>query len=412
MKHSTKTAVYRGITRRFFVKIILAALSVPVFSQLKKLQPAQSAKKAARKKSNVVKVYMVRNGDCFQNISRLFRLMGGIAKYIDPTDIVVIKGNAQWPNQGYTHTGCIKAVIDEILRIPKFSGEILICDNIQNVFNHHGIEQTGFGATPPNRKHNWPEHNWESLAAYYRSRGKKVAVKQWKNSPPDSTYKGPADGEGWVRDFFSFHDMTVYLSYPVFKSPLTSGRMIDMKKGVWERGKGYTGRTVKTIFMPTLNNHDWEGGKEDYAGVTSAIKSFFGATEIHIGDNATIRRGWTTCHHMHSASYTKGRADYAGELTARYIQRMYAPVFYITAAMWSGHHSRMGAATETRTVLACENPATLDYVACKHVISPHAPWLDPDRLNNTRKQILGCIGGGIGTINPKNYKIVAYDFSR
>ena len=60
-------------------------------------------------------------------------MLDGVAKFINPTDVVVIKANAQWPNQGYTHTGCIKGVIDAILAIPGFSGEILICDNIQSV---------------------------------------------------------------------------------------------------------------------------------------------------------------------------------------------------------------------------------------------------------------------------------------
>ena len=71
------------------------------------------------------------NGDCFQNIAKVLELAGGIERYINATDVVVIKANGQWPNQGYTHTGCIKAVIDAILGIPGFSGEILICDNIQ-----------------------------------------------------------------------------------------------------------------------------------------------------------------------------------------------------------------------------------------------------------------------------------------
>jgi hypothetical protein len=179
--------------------------------------------------------------------------------------------------------------------------------------------------------------------------------------------------------------------------------MIDMKNGVWEGGN-YTGRSVKTIVMPTLNNHGY--GVESYAGITSAIKSFFGATEIHISENAT----WRSHYHIHSCSFTFDKADYAGELTARFINTMYAPNLYVTAAMWSGYESRTGGAVETKTVLACENPATLDYVACRDVISPYQSWLNPDLDNNTRKQITGCIGGGIGTINLTDFEIIAYDF--
>jgi len=50
--------------------------------------------------------------------AKLWDMLGGVERYIGPNDVVVIKGNAQWPNQGYTHTGCIKAVIDRILATP------------------------------------------------------------------------------------------------------------------------------------------------------------------------------------------------------------------------------------------------------------------------------------------------------
>ena len=316
----------------------------------------------------------------------------------------MIKANAQWPNQGYTHTGCIKAVIDEILAIPGFSGEVLICDNTQL---GGSIGAIGFDATPSNRSHNWPDYNWNELAEHYQNLGEPVAVKRWLNSS-GSAISSPSQGEGWVRDFFSFHGNNSYLSYPIFESPLTAGRMIDMRNGVWENG-GYTGREVKTIFMPTLNNHG-SSYNEDYAGITSAIKCFFGATEIHGGEGGTLN-GYEN---MHTASYSNGSPNgalYAGELAARFINRMYQPVLYITCAIWSGHESRTGSAVETKTVLACTNPATLDFVAGRDVIGPHNSNLNPIYDNNTRRQILGCISGGIGTITEGDYSVVSYDFS-
>lgn len=344
-------------------------------------------------------VYMAKNGDCFQNVAKVFELMGGIGAIIDKEDVVVIKGNGQWPKQGYTHTGCIKAVIDEILAIPDYSGEIFICDNVQE---YGSAGQTGFDATAGYRGNNWPDYNWNELAAAYRGNGKPVTAKKWISST--GTISGPTDGEGWIRDFFSFHGNNVYLSYPIFASTLVPGRMIDMKNGVWESG-AYTGRKVKAIFMPTLNNHG--NASEDYAGVTSAIKSFFGATEIHDGVGGTF----SGARNIHTASYSIDNATYAGEMAARYITTMYSPVLYITAAMFSGHQSRTDAATETKTVLACTNPATLDYIACRDVISPYASWLNPDNNNNTRKQILGCISGGIGTITSGSYSVVSHDFN-
>ena len=385
-----------GMTRREFLKafgIASSALTLsPFFLDRLSMAIAQIPPK--------VKVYLVKNGDCFQNVSKIWEL-GGFDRYIDKDDFVVIKGNGQWENQGYTHTGCIKGVVDEILGISGFSGEVFICDNVQI---YGGAERTGFDATPPYRINNWPDHNWTTLANAYKSDNKPVGVKRWLNSEGDIS--GPADGEGWIRSYFPYYGRDTYLSYPIFESPLSSGVMVDMKNGIWENGS-YTGQKVKAIFMPNLNNHG-SPSYEDYAGITSAVKSFFGATEIHGGVDGRFN-GY---YNMHSSTYARDQADYAGELTARYISNLYSPVLHITAAMWSGHGSRTGIndAAETKTVLACENPATLDYVACKYVISPYKSFLDPDQNNNTRRQITGCIAGGVGTINPAEFEIVSYDF--
>jgi hypothetical protein len=392
--------------RQFLRQVGLASGAVALTPLL-----VESLATVAQGAADSTRVWKTKNGDCFQNTAKLWDMLGGPAKYIGADDIVVIKANAQWPNQGYTHTGCIKGVIDKILEIPGFAGEILICDNVTT---NDIAGQLGFDATTSYRTHNWPNHNWNSLAAEYQASGKPVAAKKWaQGSWRAITFPGvsgwnPADGDGWVRSFFTYNGRPTYLSYPIFQSPLTSGRMIDMKNGVWEKG-GYTGRKVKAIFMPTLNNHG--SGSEDYAGVTSAIKSFFGATEINTTENAT----WNGYYHIHASSFAQGSAQSAGELVGKYIKEMYAPVLYIAAAMWSGSQNRTGSgssdAVETKTVLACENPVTLDFISCRDVISPYASWLDPTQSNNTRKQMLGCNSQGIGTLDTTKMEVIAYDFN-
>jgi hypothetical protein len=355
-------------------------------------------------------------------MTKLLDMLGGIGKYIGPNDVVVIKGNAQWPCQGYTHTGCIKEVIDAILAIPGYSGEVLICDDTQNYTR--GAGQSGFDATAPYRVNNWPDQNWTTLAAAYQAQGKKVGAKRWLNmatltAPPSLPYFAlwnPANGEGWSRYFFDNGGRPSYLSWPVFQSPVTPGRMLDMKYGVWEGGS-YTGRSVKTIVMPTLNNHAWvnHGGNEDECGVTSAIKSFFGATEIHAPGNCTTYNGFYHIHSYCPASF--GQA--IGELVGRFITNLYSPVLYITPAMYVGWKNRWepDGAFAANTVLACTNPVTLDYISCRDVISSpvyaptYAPWLNPDNDNNTRRQILGCNSYGIGTIDPQQFEVMTFDFN-
>lgn len=382
-----------SLNRRQFIKSAAAMLGATALPE-----PSFASAGINQGRALPNRVYVAKNGGYQQNTDKIWDMLGGPESYFGANDVIVIKGNGQWPNQGYTHTGCIKVVIDRILAMPGFSGEVLICDNVQE----YGYpENTGFDVPVERRVHNWPDHNWDTLAAEYQTNGHPVAAVRWQTSP--DTITGPQDGEGWMRTFWSFHGEDTYYSYPVFQSPI-SGNLIDMKFGVWS-GSGYTGQQVRTIVMPTLNNHGYMSS--DYAGVTSAIKSFIGATEIHDGQGATFQghSNW------HRTSFGRRRADYCGELTAMYTQQCYAPVLYITPAIWSGHESRTGGAIETDTVLACTNPATLDFVACRDVISPYAPYLDPTQSNNTQLQIQGCINAGLGSIDPGEMSIELFDFS-
>jgi len=407
----------RGISRRGFLKkygILSSALTLSPYFIERWSALAQSS-------GGATMVYKVKNGpDCFQNISKLLQLLGGISAFISPTDVVVIKANAQWPNQGYTHTGCIKAVIDSILAIPGFSGEVLLCDCIQG--GGWGPGNYGFDVAAGNRVNNWPDKNWTELGNDYRAQGKPVATVQWRNDPtwrspsgalPSWSTWNPANGTGWSRYFFNYKGRNTYLSYPVFASPITPGRIIDIKNGIWENGL-YTGRRDKAIFMPTLNNHSYDGGGEDYAGITSAIKSFFGASEIFHGSPTYISDDyvWNGFYNLHSDSYTYYDALTAGNMVGKFINTLYSPVLYITSAMYSGWFNRTATngAAFTNTVLACTNPASLDYISCRDVISPYASWLNPDQNNNTRKQIIGCINQGVGTIDPLQLQLVTYDF--
>jgi len=81
--------------------------------------------------------------------------------------------------------------------------------------------------------------------------------------------------------------------------------------------------------------------------------------------------------------------------------------------MWSGWYSRTSTtgAAATNTVLACENPVSLDFISCRDVISPYASWLNPTLSNNSRLQMLGCNSQGIGTLDPLSIEVISYDFN-
>jgi hypothetical protein len=108
----------------------------------------------------------------------------------------------------------------------------------------------------------------------------------------------------------------------------------------------------------------------------------------------------------------------AGQLVGQFLNNLYSPVLYITAAIYSGWYSRVDAngAAFTNTVLACTNPVSLDFISCRDVISqvgsPHPTWLNPTNQNtNTYRQLSGCSSQGIGTIDPTQMELITYDFN-
>ena len=74
-------------------------------------------------------IYISKNGTPQQNITKVIEMAGGIEKFIEKNDIIVLKPNAQWWNQGRTNLAAIKGFIDLVHTIPEFNGEIIIAEN-------------------------------------------------------------------------------------------------------------------------------------------------------------------------------------------------------------------------------------------------------------------------------------------
>jgi len=76
-------------------------------------------------------VFLCRGEPPDKNIRKLMKMLGGVESVFGKDDIVVIKPNSQWWLQGMTNTDSIVALIEMILALPGFSGEIIIADNHQ-----------------------------------------------------------------------------------------------------------------------------------------------------------------------------------------------------------------------------------------------------------------------------------------
>lgn len=385
------------ITRRQFLKSAVTVTAAKLLSPFfKRLSPSVQAQ------SGPEHIYIVKNGSPTTNVQQVIALAGGIQNYVDTNDVVVLKPNGQWPLQGYTHTECMKALIDVILNRPGgFAGEIIVIEHV------HRDPTTALSgsycwnmSTGSNRQNNWPDMNYFELMNDYHTRGitNVTAIPLYESGQGDFvTVSGPADlspsQHGWVRTTYTTaaNGRTCRLSHPILRSAY-SGKLVDLKNGVWNGG--YTGQQVKLIFLPTLNNH-WVFGYEDYAGPTSALKCHLGIVEF-AGESGDVS--------LHDVGYISPISPQAmGESVGHLITQVLLPTFYLTCAEYTGYRGRTDpSAAHTRTVGLCTDPVTLDYWMCKYIMYPCASsqtFMNPDNNNHLRQALIGCNAKGVGTIN-------------
>ena len=393
-------------TRREFLKIGAAAASLLGLRAAPFLASA-----APRSPAAPASVYVARNGTPVTNVQQAIALAGGIQQFIGYDDAVVLKPNGQWPLQGYTHTECMKALIDVILDRPGgFGGEVIIAEHVHRSATDTLGSSYCWNMSSDNRTNNWPDMNYFELVADYHNRGipNVTAVPLLDSGVGDFVaVTGPADlsagQHGWVRTTYTTtaNGRTCRLSHPILRSSY-SGRLIDLQNGVWEGG-GYNGQQVKLIFLPTLNNHG-SLNYEDYAGPTSALKCHLGIVEF-AGSGG---------YNLHGVGYNTPISPQAmGETVGHLITQVISPTFYLTCAEYTGYRSRTSTtAAHTRTVGLCADPVTLDYWMCKYVMYPCATsqtFMNPDNDNHLRQALIGCSAKGVGTIDEAEMDVHVWD---
>lgn len=254
-------------TRRKFLKQIAGYLAFSWLTPVSKL----FAKNKVAHADPVAHIYVSKNGTPVTNMKKVIQMAGGIQRFVDEDDAVVIKPNLQWRNQGYTHTLATKTLIEIILQRPGgFTGEILIAED------HVSFTRTdqGWYATPENRLNNWPDMNYREMIEDFQARGYPNVTAAPITNDTDNAINGPQDGPGYVYHYYTTANSPgangryTRIGYPILQSSY-SGKMMDTKNGVWEAGD-YTGQNVKLLFLPTLNAHS------SYAGITSAVKCHVG----------------------------------------------------------------------------------------------------------------------------------------
>jgi len=264
------------------------------------------------------------------------------------------------------------------------------------------------------------------MILYYRDNGhlNVNGIKLRRNQDDNALWpviNSPLDGQGWVRTEWTSpaSGCLFYLPYPIIRSPY-SNKLIDLKNGVYDNG--YADQPgLKFIKVPTLNNHGWDG-YEDYAGITSATKSFLGISELenNVGAyfNDIIHGNMHVYNATNCTSDANVRAFLTGEAVAGWMNTCRKPDLFLTTAEWVGWESRTGVgASNVKTVGIGEDPVSLDYYMSKYVLWPtklSQTFLNPDNdiaNNKTRQTLNGCNSLGYGTLNEAEIAAFVYDFN-
>lgn len=75
-------------------------------------------------------IYRAVNGPPAENLKKVINMMGGIETLLGREDVVVIKPNAQWWNQGAPNLAALKAFVELVMARPGgFNGEVVLAEN-------------------------------------------------------------------------------------------------------------------------------------------------------------------------------------------------------------------------------------------------------------------------------------------
>jgi hypothetical protein len=337
-------------------------------------------------------VFRALNGGPAENMEKVLSLMGGVGTLFGPEDIVILKPNLQWYNQGAPNVAAFHRLVALIMERPGgFRGEIVLAENI-----HRGAKPwtRGAWATPFARNSDLPGVvNYNDLAdRLSRDYGDRFSVCHLIDiASGGARVFAPADGPGYIlcdgtggvpllvldNGLQGPSRREVVMSYPVLKT--RRGTLVDYRRGVWEKGR-YTEQPVKFVNCAALNHHSV------YGGVTSAVKNYLGVSDLSGGpDPAHGGRLAGRFHNFHSFPFSGDKkGPVPGMLGAEvgyFLKTVRRPFLNITTAEFCGLAGRTGLpVARTRVVAASTDPVALDYHTSRDLLFANSriPAHDPD----------------------------------
>lgn len=372
-------------------------------------------------------IYRSVNGKPAENMAKIIDLMGGIDKVIGQQDVVVLKPNVQWWNQGSPNIAAIDTFVTMIMeRSGGFKGEIVIAEN-----NH-------LGSKPWNRA-GWAKSfernsdlpgivNYNQLAESLKKKYEdRFSVCHWIDiglgarriySPMDGTGYVLCDGTGGVPLLSVSNGLNnekrreVIMSYPIFKTD--RGTIVDLKNGIWSKG-AYTGQPLKFINCAALNHHSF------YCGPTSAVKNFLGVSDISGGpdpaQNGKLSGQYYNFHSFPFNKWSKGPVPgMLGLEIGIFLNTIRKPDLNITTAEWVGLSTRTEPpVAHTRAICASKDPVALDYHCAKYILHPnsHIRLHDPEFAQGPfYADLVQCAQTSDCIFDERYVDIQSHDFSK
>ena len=427
------------LRRRKWLKYVIGSLGMMLFFPWSRILSNASLSESVNRKARetVSEIFMAKNGTPQENVQKVIEMFGGIESFIGLEDIVVIKPNCQWWNQGRTNLAAVKGFIDLVLSIPRFNGEIIIGENTHFVNPELLDEEKDNGRGWTHRSEingdiEGENHNFNSLIGLYKRQGRKNVTKShwrdggskrdfWGNGQNGGIVKCAAEGDGYVwtdteyvfSKLWGFRKWKVKMSYPIFTSKY-SGITVDFKHGAFRRHGSEGGvflkdKPVKLINFAPLNDHGQD------TGITGSVKNYMGITDLSCGYWGLQPPGYANVHFCGENYYPYAKGGPLGYFM-KTIRR--ADINIITAE-WVGWGSRTDPekAIRKKAILASTDAISLDYYAAKHFVYPlthNKEHHDPGNPNSSVRQFLKLASNAAkeGTLDERFIKMHEFDFCR
>jgi hypothetical protein len=272
---------------------------------------------------------------------------------VGSNNIVIIKGNYQWTHQNTTSTDRIKGLIWQILNHPDgFTGEILVCDNTQNV---------GTSINDQDDNSDFPGQSIVDVTNTFNAKGYPVFLYDW--TPLWAAEVGEYD-EGMYIDGYPY-DPETHITYPKFQTP--SGTYVSLRYGIWDPvAETYDHDRLCIVDFPVVKQHLM-------AGATVAVKNWIG-----LMTTAAWMERYGGFENMH---YEYFWGEYA--LVARTMEVTF-PRLTVVDADWisTRNPNDLMYLFHAQMLCASTDPVAASWYAARFMLSPVATlasYTDPDR---------------------------------